>query len=209
MPKEKTSKQSRPAMKNKKRGMVISVALLFTLLVAGGGLAQWAGIVSLGQKHNKKPSGEVVPESLIPSSPSKEYIYAGGRLVATEEPVHGTNTVGLYNPAGAAFFLRNSNDGGVADISFTYGPTNFTPIVGDWNGDGVDTIGLYNPVGAAFFLRNTNTGGVTVEIVSPVKSQRSTHCQSHSVGRLERQRRNHDEITTIGRGRRSILRPAL
>jgi hypothetical protein len=74
----------------------------------------------------------------------------------------GTDTAGLYDPGHAAFFLRNSNSGGIADISFTYGPTGlgFIPLVGDWNGDGVDTIGLYDPAHAAFFLRNSNTGGI-------------------------------------------------
>ena len=69
-------------------------------------------------------------------------------------------TIGIYNSP--AFFLRNSNVGGIADISFTFGPANLglIPIVGDWNGDGVDTIGLYDPAHGAFFLRNSNDGGV-------------------------------------------------
>jgi hypothetical protein len=48
----------------------------------------------------------------------------------------GIDTIGLYNPAGAAFFLRNSNSGGIADITFTYGPAGmaFKPLVGDWDG---------------------------------------------------------------------------
>ena len=70
-------------------------------------------------------------------------------------------TVGLYNPNGGAFFLRNSNTGGVADITYTYGPAGmgFIPLVGDWDGDGIETIGLYDPAHAGFFLRNSNTGG--------------------------------------------------
>jgi subtilisin-like proprotein convertase family protein len=75
---------------------------------------------------------------------------------------HGTQTPGLYDPAHSGFFLRNTNDGGVADISFTFGPggLGWIPLVGDWNGDGVETIGLYDPAHAAFFLRNSNNGGV-------------------------------------------------
>jgi hypothetical protein len=71
-------------------------------------------------------------------------------------------TAGLYNPAGAGFFLRNSNSSGVADIAFAYGPAGagWLPLVGDWNGDGVDTVGLYNPAGGSFFLRNSNSSGV-------------------------------------------------
>ena len=35
----------------------------------------------------------------------------------------GSNTtIGVYDPSTASFFLRNSNTGGIADISFTYGP---------------------------------------------------------------------------------------
>lgn len=77
----------------------------------------------------------------------------------------GTDTPGLYNPSQAAFFLRDSNSGGIANTTFTYGPSGLVliPIVGDWNGDGIDTIGLYDPAHAAFFLRNSNNGG-TAEI---------------------------------------------
>ena len=72
------------------------------------------------------------------------------------------SSAGLYNPATSTFFLRNSNSGGVADISFAYGPANsgWVPLVGDWNGDGTDTVGLYNPATGAFFLRNSNSTGV-------------------------------------------------
>ncbi|HKA18089.1 MAG TPA: hypothetical protein VKN18_07195 [Blastocatellia bacterium] len=74
----------------------------------------------------------------------------------------GTDTIGLYGPANASFFLRNSNSFGVTDATFTYGPAGagFIPLVGDWNGDGIDTTALYNPTMGAFFLRNSNSGGV-------------------------------------------------
>jgi hypothetical protein len=74
----------------------------------------------------------------------------------------GTDTIGLYNPGGAAFFLRNSNTGGVADIAFTFGPAGLglVPLTGDWDGNGTDSTGLYNPATGTFFLKNTNSGGV-------------------------------------------------
>jgi hypothetical protein len=42
----------------------------------------------------------------------------------------------LYDPAHAGFFLRNTNSGGIADITFNYGPAGlgYIPIVGDWDG---------------------------------------------------------------------------
>lgn len=71
------------------------------------------------------------------------------------------DTVGLYDPDTAVWFLRNSNDAGPADLQFPYGPaaSNWYPIDGDWDGDGVDTAGVYDPAAGAFHLRNSNTPG--------------------------------------------------
>jgi hypothetical protein len=58
--------------------------------------------------------------------------------------------------------LRNSNDEGLADAPFAYGPGNnagWLPIVGDWDGNGTDTIGLFDPSVSRFYLRNSNTSG--------------------------------------------------
>jgi hypothetical protein len=35
---------------------------------------------------NPSPQGSMTPASLSPNSPTKEYVYLGGRMVATEEP---------------------------------------------------------------------------------------------------------------------------
>jgi len=71
------------------------------------------------------------------------------------------DTVGLYNPAGGNFYLRNSNSPGAADLMFRYGPTSssWLPVVGDWDGDAVVTIGLYHQSPGNFYLRNSNSAG--------------------------------------------------
>lgn len=73
----------------------------------------------------------------------------------------GADGPGLYIPASGAFFLRNSNSNGAADVVFTFGAggAGLVPLTGDWNGDGVDTPGLYSPTTGAFFLRNSNSNG--------------------------------------------------
>ncbi|MBX7166181.1 MAG: NF038122 family metalloprotease [Pirellulales bacterium] len=72
----------------------------------------------------------------------------------------GIDTVGLYNPATAQFFLSNALGNSIADVTpFTYGMPGWIPLAGDWNNDGIDTVGLYNPATAQFFLRNANTTG--------------------------------------------------
>jgi len=73
-----------------------------------------------------------------------------------------TATVGVYDPAGGTFYLRNANSAGNADVAFGYGPggLGWLPLSGDWNNDGIDTIGLYDPSTGVFYLRNTNNAGV-------------------------------------------------
>jgi hypothetical protein len=59
--------------------------------------------------------------------------------------------------------LRDSNSTGIADTTFAYGPAAqspaWTPIVGDWTGQGKETVGLYNPATSLFYLRNSNSAG--------------------------------------------------
>ncbi len=77
------------------------------------------------------------------------------------------DTIGAFNPSTSTFFLRNSNDSGVADIApfnLVDGP-NAIPFTGDWNGDGVDTAGLYNPDTGQFRLINENANGAEVDII--------------------------------------------
>jgi hypothetical protein len=49
----------------------------------------------------------------------------------------GVDTIGLYVPGTRAWFLRNSNSNGAADVAFIYGPDNglpAIPLAGDWDG---------------------------------------------------------------------------
>jgi hypothetical protein len=90
--------------------------------------------------------------------------------VAVSDPVtvpdttsvpQGAATPGLYDPASATFFLRNTNQAGPADSSFVYGPAgqNWIPLAGDWTGSGTTTVGLYDPSTSVFFLRDSNSAG--------------------------------------------------
>jgi hypothetical protein len=40
-----------------------------------------------------------------------------------------------------------------------FGGAGATPVVGDWNNDGIDSIGIYVPSTGTWFLRNTNSPG--------------------------------------------------
>jgi hypothetical protein len=125
------------------------------------------------------PSGSIVAENdngggkrdarvaLAPTADGAYTIVA----VSTEEQqtgryeivVEGTSagTVGVYVPASGAWFLKNANEAGAADLVFSYGPaaSPFVALSGDWDGDGRDTVGLYDPSSGFFFLRNANAPG--------------------------------------------------
>jgi hypothetical protein len=61
------------------------------------------------------------------------------------------------------WYLKHTNDpNDQTNTSFYYGPagTNWLPIAGDWNGDGIDSVGLYDPTSGNFYLRNSNSTGV-------------------------------------------------
>lgn len=81
--------------------------------------------------------------------------------VPVQGVAYGSDTPGIFVGSSAAFFLKNASAPGGADVVFSYGPapSPLTPLVGDWNGDGIDTGGLYDPATGAFFLRNTNAPG--------------------------------------------------
>ncbi|MBK6314569.1 MAG: hypothetical protein IPF53_09725 [Blastocatellia bacterium] len=79
----------------------------------------------------------------------------------TVNHVSGMNvdTVGLYTTGGNTFFLRNCNAPGPADVTTFFGANGWTPLRGDWDGNGTETVGAYDPTSGCFFLRNSNTPG--------------------------------------------------
>jgi hypothetical protein len=65
-----------------KKRMLMLTASLTVILMTSGVLAQWIGIFSFS-----RISQSVSPASLNRNMPAKEYLYAGGKLIATEEPI--------------------------------------------------------------------------------------------------------------------------
>ena len=55
----------------------------------------------------------------------------------------GTDTPGLFRPAGNVWILSNSTTGGGPLITFAWGNPGDLPVIGDWDGDGTDTVGRF------------------------------------------------------------------
>jgi len=79
--------------------------------------------------------------------------------VQTRKP----DTIGIYRPSNATFYLRGSNTQGYTDLTVQYGTWASYPVVGDWTGLGVSTIGVVDRSNGMFQLRNSNTPGALDE----------------------------------------------
>jgi len=142
-----------------RKGQITIVGIVVVSLFAAWTMLASSGAPDSAFKHKDKKDQTVSIANFNPNSPAKEYIFAGSKLVATEEPptspAPGSDTIGLFydSAGGNNFFLRNSNTNGVADLTFEFrpGPASWVPITGDWNADGVDTIGVYNPATGNFY----------------------------------------------------------
>jgi|GEM_PF-6384632 len=80
----------------------------------------------------------------------------GDRYVAGDWDANKSDTLGVYRPSTAFFYLTNSNSSAGVP-GFQFGNSGDIPIAGDWNGDGTTTVGVYRPTTGKFYLRNSNS----------------------------------------------------
>jgi len=73
---------------------------------------------------------------------------------------HPVDTLGLYDPPTAIWYLRDSLG---RFSAFEFGPAGALPLMGDWDGDGFDSPGAYDP-----------TSGVLVRVDHPGTGPRIT-----------------------------------
>jgi len=72
------------------------------------------------------------------------------------------DTPALFDPATSFFHLRNTNsptDTSESVFGFGQPGGDWTPLVGDWNGNGAGGVGLYDPQSSLFYLTNQHTSG--------------------------------------------------
>lgn len=131
------------------------------------------GATVLSQTHLAGGCGRVGSSYQLSLVPGKYYVSSTWRdyeigATATDVGIGilrvlsttGGDSIGGFIPSSSAWFLKNTNSAGNADVIFTYGASQtFVPLVDDWNGDGVDSPGLYDPATSTFFLKNSNSAG--------------------------------------------------
>jgi hypothetical protein len=91
----------------------------------------------------------------------------GDIVLAGDWDGDGTDTLAVYRKQEAKFYYSNTNPplpaGAVAptDGEFWFGIVGDSPVVGDWDGDGIDTVGVIR--GPTVYLRNSLDTGFADE----------------------------------------------
>src|SRR5262245_34470293 len=83
MRRKKTVKRTKYVVRSKNRRILAGVVCLIVILGMAAGAGSFRSPFHLRTPSLFSPAPPPIPPA---SSPSKEYIYAGGRLIATEEP---------------------------------------------------------------------------------------------------------------------------
>jgi len=80
-------------------------------------------------------------------------------------PIGAVDTLGLFDPVTATWYLRDSIG---RTSAFEFGTVGATPLMGDWDGDGFDSPGAYDPVtGTLSLVDHPATGESAVVTTLP------------------------------------------
>ena len=137
------------------RARFMAIGLLLSLVLAVGVLARWPTLFT-PHKLQKDSKAAMSPASLVAGSPTKEYVYAGARLVATEgcatlSPL--SQSFPAINSSGNAF-TASVTVTAAGDCSWTAIVTsgsNFITITSGSSGSGSGTV--------AYQVSNNNLSG--------------------------------------------------
>jgi len=95
---------------------------------------------------------------------------AGDIGVAGDWDGNGIDTPGVFSPPNGLWQLTNGINGAnvnnsfpTSNFAFTFGQNGDTPIVGDWDGNGIDGVGLFRGGSSTFFLSNGFQGTVDIK----------------------------------------------
>ena len=146
------------------------LGVTFTDLSTGTGITNWSWDFGDGNVTNLTVS----------SNPVHVYATSGLKTVSlTITNASGSNTqtrasyinvgsgttnspganVGVFRSSNGNWFLDTTKTG-VVNKTFHFGTTGDTPIVGDWNNDGVTNVGVFRSSNGNWFLDTTKTGVV-------------------------------------------------
>jgi spore coat protein A, manganese oxidase len=105
-----------------------------------------------------------LPASLPSPTPqlSKEYIYAGSRLLAVED-ANATAAppadLAIWRPSSGVWWVMGGQ--GSQQTGFAWGTTGDTPVPGDYDGDGKTDFSVFRPGNNTWYIFNSSTNALT------------------------------------------------
>ena len=149
MSRRKTSRRERQRFATRRNVQRIIIAIVVVSSFAAWTMLASSGAPESAFRQEAASGGAVSPANFNSNSPSKEYIYAGSRLVATEEGSQGSGsgaTVFDFEPdhkteiayyrGGVWGVLQSSQNYNVQSPLFPFwGGSGLAPLYGDFDGD--------------------------------------------------------------------------
>jgi hypothetical protein len=178
-------REKRPRRNGKRRiGWMPVLGVILSLSVAGGIIARWGSGTGTKQAAAFAPAPQPLAAAAMPSPTpaaliAKDYIYADGRLVATEArestsalsngiveepddsptppPVVYTD-MAVWRPSNGTWYVLNAVDGTLT--AQMWGMAGDKPVPGDYDGDGKLDFAVYRPANSVWYILRSSDGGV-------------------------------------------------
>ncbi len=167
----------RSYIKNSSHWWVIGLIVLLSLGAFGAGLkyleeaAQKQQAANTTSPNNAKSQNQSWLGSLNPfveptAAPqlSKEYIYAGGRMLAVEDANASAAPpadLAVWRPSTGYWYVLGGQ--GSQQTSFLWGGAGDTPVPGDYDGDSKTDFSVFRPANGYWYISNSSNG-YTIEL---------------------------------------------
>ncbi len=131
---------------NARRARLNLAAMIAVLVLAVFGLGAFLNfrspIVQRSERSRAATLSSSTPEYAA-NKPAKEYIYAGSKLVAVEEPTRPVaSDLAVFRPSTGQWWVRKLNG---STTGATFGASADIPIPGDYDGDGKTDYAVFRP----------------------------------------------------------------
>ena len=164
------------------------VGLILISSISGVIFARWKKVTSaqgvVARALASQPLATALP-SPTPALLAKDYIYAGGRLIATE--AQGSNSaqgnglvaeppddpsslpppivytdIAVFRPSNGAWYVLNTVDGSLT--AQMWGMAGDKPVPGDYDGDGKVDFAVFRPSDSHWYILRSSNGGMDAPV---------------------------------------------